>query len=99
MKLATLELCVNSEVIQPGLSYDRMTRNESRRMFVEAVAVCVNVALNIRLKGLREDTKILNRHSWLLFSIRTGYILDVRYASYRCSQAVHIVAWRVERIQ
>lgn len=56
-------------------------------MFVETVAVRVNVILNIRLKGLREDTKILNLHSWLLVSIRTGYLLDV---SYRSSQAVHI---------
>lgn len=71
MKLAILELCVNSQVI----SYDRMITNEN---------------LRIRLKGLREDSKILNRHSWLLVSIRTRYLEDVSHKSYRCSQADHI---------
>jgi hypothetical protein len=47
---------------------------------VGAVAIRVNVVLNI----------LLNRHSLLLVSIRTGHLLDVMYTSYRCSQADHV---------
>jgi hypothetical protein len=57
MKLATFEVCVNSDVIQPRLNYDIMIQDGNRRMFVEAVAVRVNVAVNIRLKNWGKTQK------------------------------------------